>query len=218
MNGANGQFCADPAGFLRHYVVNNVRFLQAMGHPGASPQLRMLLNMAEALKEASFDLVRNELEAGSLIYDLTLSNQVVSGESAINAYWCPFIQGTVTPGFVDVPRHNPAHRFVFTPAMNGCAFFITPSPKGESYFRLYHNQHPHNAAVRQHIATHCGSDRVLSTFTFKDYGTDAHPNAFNFLHYQNSRWVYISQPQTINMATRQVLLRPGGRVVTAAVL
>jgi len=169
--------------------------------------------MADLLKEATFDLVSRKTEEGSVVYDLTLSNQVVKNDVPINGFWCPFIQGNVLPGYVDIPRSNPKYLFMFTPAMNGCAFVIMNSPKGQGWLRVYHNQHPEMETVTHLITRNSGEER-LSYFSFDEYGTNSHPNAFNFLYYGNSGWRFVSQPQTINLVTREVGFRPG-RIASA---
>jgi hypothetical protein len=147
MNGANNLFTANPPLFVAGQVVNNMRWLQTVGGPTGPQESRLRVAMADMVKAAHIDLQRNGEVGGRHVYDLTLSGSVVQGDAAISAYWCPFTQGTGLPGFVDVPRINPVHRFIFTPAMNGCAFVVANSPLGGGYFRLYHHQHPENQTV-----------------------------------------------------------------------
>ncbi len=217
MNGCNAQFIGSPEVFVRANIINNIRWFQNAGRPEASVNNSMIV-MANSLKEANFDLARGETNEGKNVYDLRLCNSLVKNDIPINGYWCPFIQGNTLPGYVDIPRYNPIYRFVFTPAMNGCAFVVTNSPKGRDWFRVYHNQHPGMRSVTDLIRRESGED-LFSYFSFNDYGTQNNPNAFNFLHYRNSTWMYVSQPQifTINTHGFGIGYRPGGIVVTQSI-
>lgn len=215
MDGANSQFITSPENFVRANIINNIRWFNNTGRPEASVGHSMIL-MAGRTKEANFDLVRVEVNGGKNVYELRLCNMMVKNDTTINAYWCPFIQGNNTlPGYVDIPRYNPRNRFVFTPAMNGCAFVVTKSPRGGDWFRVYHNQHPESRSVSNLIMRDSGDD-VLSCLSFEDYGTQNHPNAFNFLYYRNSTWIYVSQPQIFIPGSHSFSIgyRPGGTILT----
>ncbi len=161
--------------------------------------------MLNVLKEGLFDLA-GPIAANNV--DLGVSGNHVHNDAPIRAYWCPFIQGNVLPGFVDVPRAQPDSPFVFTAAMNGCAFVITDSPN-HGYFRVYHHQHPDSAFIWNLI--HQQGQVVRSFLGFAEYGVAANvapnavaaPNAFNFLHYQFGMWSYVVQRQHFNMLTLQ---------------
>lgn len=197
MNGSNGQFIRSPEIFVQASVINNIRWFQSAGRPEASINNSMI-SMANRMKQASFDLVRIEVSGGKNVYDLMLCNSLVRNDIPIQGYWCPFFQGNTLPGYVDIPRYNPMYQFVFTPAMNGCAFVVTNSPKGSDWLRVYHNQHPATHTVTDLIKKDSRGE-LLSYFSFDDYGTKENPNAFNFLYYRNSTWMYISQPQAFTI-------------------
>ncbi len=219
MNGSNGQFIGSPDAFISANVVNNVRWMQKAGNPMASASERGLVSNADNRKRATFDLVREEVIGGKNVYDLVITQQAVVQDQAITAWWCPFYQGTGLPGYVDVPKNNPEHRFVFTPPMNGCSFVVAQSPLNANALRIYHNQHPGMDAVEKSIKSDLKDSEIISTFTFAEYGQGNNPNAFNFMYFNNnSQWVFISQPQTLNMQTRQVGFRPAGKVTVKKVL
>lgn len=196
MNGANGQFISSPDIFLEANVIDNINWLQEAGRPSVSVN-NSLIAMANSLKEANFDLVRGDAGSGRNLYDFRLCSDRTNNDVPIRAYWCPFIQGNELPGYVDIPRHNPQYQFLFTPAMNGCAFYVTASPESEEMIRVYHNQHPDSESIKEKI----GSEPI-STFSFSEYGTESNPNAFNLMCYRNDEWHYISQPQQFTVGER----------------
>ncbi|AGB84015.1 hypothetical protein D781_3821 [Serratia sp. FGI94] len=196
MNGANGQLISSPKDFLEANVIDNINWLQEAGRPSDSVNNR-LVTMANSLKEASFDLVRSGTGSGLNRYDFRLCTDRTDNDVPIRAYWCPFIQGNELPGYVDIPRHNPQYQFLFTPAMNGCAFYVTASPESKEMIRVYHNQHPDSELIKEKI----GSEPI-STFSFSEYGTESNPNAFNLMSYHNGEWNYISQPQQFTVGAR----------------
>lgn len=214
MNGKNGQFINSPDLFLRANVINSIRWFDVTRNPEAS----ILVSAANTKKEAQFDVARVEVDEGNIVNDLRMCNTAVTNDTPINGYWCPYISGNTLPGYIDLPRRNPKHRFVFTPAMNGCAFVVTNSPRGAEWFRLYHNQHPHQRLISDLIQRESG-DTLQSYFSFEDYGTQDNPNAFNFLYYRNSNWVYVSQPQRFIPESKgfRIGYRPNGVVVTRSV-
>jgi len=181
---------------------------------GVNAQRNTLLGL---LKLGYFDLV----PAGGVnsVNLVVTGNQIMGGEQPIGAYWCPFIQGNVLPGYVDLPRRNPDYNFVFTAAMNGCAFVATDSPQGANFFRLYHNQHPDSNNIWTLI--HNQNQEVRSILSFDDYGqanvANGIGNAFNFLFYRNSNWVYITQPQILT-PNLDVRMNPNKQKQVIAVL
>jgi len=217
MNGANNQFVAAPDVFVQANTVNNIGWFQQAGRPQSSVN-HSLIVMADMLKEGMFDLSRSDLSDGRNVFEFRLCGSRIENDVPITAYWCPFYQGNRLPGYVDVPRHNPAHQFVFTPAMNGCAFVITQSPNGSDWFRVYHNQHPDSDTITDLITRESGEE-VLSSFGFREYGTESNPNAFNFLHFGAQGWRYISQPQKFDPKPSGFAIgfRPGGVVLSRAV-
>lgn len=196
MHGANGSFVARPKVFLETNVVDNINWLREAGKPVDTVNRRLVF-MADALKEANFDLVCGKDSQGMRVYDLRLCCDRTDNDVPIRAYWCPFVQGDVLPGYVDIPRKNPEYQFLFTPAMNGCSFDITDSPNGADMMRVYHNQHPDSKSIKREI----GKDPI-STFSFDEYGTKSNPNAFNLMQYRDDGWHYISQPQQFTYGTR----------------
>ncbi len=217
MNGANSQFVISPENFLRANVVNNIRWFSEAGRAVGFAS-NGALHRANAEKKAIFDLKGMGVNDGKRVYDLCLWDGGTLMDTAIDAYWCPFIQGNVLPGYVDVPRRNPVKKFVFTPAMNGCAFVVTESPDRDGWLRVYHNQHPQLRSVTDLIRNNSNGS-LISYFAFDDYGVNVDPNAFNFLHYRNSNWTYISQPQRFTIETHGfgICYRPGGMVTTRGV-
>ncbi len=194
MNGHNAQFQADPNRYTNAWIINSVQWFRNAQH-GVNAQRNTLLGI---LKEGYFDFV----PAGG-INSVTLTvigNQNIGGEQPVSAYWCPFVQGNILPGYIDLPRQNPDFRFVFTAAMQGCALVATESPQGPNFFRLYHHQHPDSNNIWTLI--HNQNQEVLSILSYADYGqanvANGVGNSFNFLYYRNSNWVYITQPQILS--------------------
>jgi len=204
MNGHNLIFRTDPLWYVRNRAINGVSWFMQNQANHANQLQNMVLNLA---KEGSFDL-RGGGQAQQVV--LTPVGNVQHGDQPIAAYWCPFVQGNVLPGFVDIPRHNPQRRFVFTAAMNGCALVVTGSPLGPNMIRIYHHQHPDDANINGLIQAQ--GQEVISFISFEDYGDAAQqfpaPNAFNFLYYRNGGWRFVLQPQTLNMLTHDVALNP----------
>jgi len=204
MNGHNLVFRTDPTWYVSQRAINGVAWFMQNQANHANQQQMLVLNVA---KQGAFDL-QGHRQAQQVV--LTPVGNVHHGDQPITAYWCPFVQGNVLPGFVDIPRHNPQHRFVFTAAMNGCALMVTASPIGPNMIRVYHHQHPGNAGINQLIQAQ--GQEVISFISFDDYGDVNQqlpaPNAFNFLYYRNGGWKFVLQPQTFNMVTHDVALNP----------
>ncbi|MBK8975647.1 MAG: hypothetical protein IPM29_06950 [Planctomycetes bacterium] len=189
MQGHNAQFVADPLGYMRGVVVDNVTWFRNIANAGAVGPL----NIA---KHGQFDLQFVEMNPERKVL-FTVANGPVLGDMPIAAYWCPFLAGNGLPGFVDVPRANPAHPFVFTAAMQGCALVVTDSPAGAGQIRVYHHQHPDNNAVWQQIGAQ--GQEPVSVLTFDDYGVEgAATNAFNFLWYRNAKWNFVTLAHNFN--------------------
>ena len=204
MNGHNTLFRADPVWYIRQRAINGVAWFMRDQANQAHQMQALMLNNA---KQGAFDL---QGDGQTPQVTLTPVGNVLHDDPPIHAYWCPFIQGNVLPGFVDVPRINPPYRFVFTAAMNGCALVVTNSPLGPGMIRIYHNQHPGNQNINQLI--HNQGQQIVSFITFDDYGDVNQqmpaPNAFNFLYYRNGGWRFVLQPQLLNMFTHNVALNP----------
>jgi hypothetical protein len=213
MNGCNNIFTLNPINFLGLMTVNNINWFR----PGQmSPVERQSIALTNRLKMGAFDLQ----PMGGVTVKFRISSGLPANDQPINAYWCPYEAGGGLPGFVDFPRNGPLYPFVFTAAMNGCAFVVTTSPAGGGSLRLYHHQHPGDAnaapgGTPQRIwnAINNQGQAILSVFMFEDYGaaTPAHtePNAFNFLYHDGHHWYYVSQPQTANMGTSLCARIPG---------
>lgn len=205
MDNHNTLFKANPVAYTSMFAVNSVRWMMRNNHGHDGQRIGMLTHV----KMGHFDL--RWTNRGQNVVDLTVVNANAGGnDPPILAYWCPFIQGHGLPGYVDVPRRNPQTPFVFTAAMNGCALVATDSPQGAAYFRLYHHQHPNAQAVWNQINNL--NQPVHSIVNWNDYanvvGGHGVANAFNFLYYRNSRWVYVLQPQIL-LPDLSVRLNPG---------
>ncbi|MGJ7535814.1 MULTISPECIES: hypothetical protein [unclassified Variovorax] len=205
MNGHNQLFRADPVAYAQLRAINGVSWFMQNAQAQQNPAFAMQVLVLNTAKMGSFDL---QGTAQALQVTLRPVGNVLHQDQPISAYWCPFIQGNVMPGFVDVPRHNPQHRFVFTAAMNGCALMVTNSPLGAHLIRVYHHQHPGQANINQMIQAQ--GQEVISYIGFDDYGhANQHiplPNAFNFLYYRNGAWKYVLQPQLFDPLTNNVTL------------
>ncbi|ATB32590.1 hypothetical protein [Melittangium boletus] len=139
--------------------------------------------------------------------------------SAIKAYYFPYKTGGIKKpehmGFVDFPRQNPPHKFVFTGGMNGCHLVVTDSPLGEKFLRAWHYQSASSNPVYlpKQLGTGKFPRKVYDWLTHEEYEFvpgrqfnkartevfNDEVNGFNFLHYHdddNSWWLY-SQPQKI---------------------
>ena len=176
------------------------------------------VKMLDFLKAGQFDLqpVAAPLAPRPQVQFRPISNPAVM-DVALTAYWCPYINGVVMPGFVDVPRRNPAHKFVFTAAMNGCAFIIADSLVAGS-FRVYHHQHPGNVVISALITAQ--TPNIVSMFTFADYGHANPPGglpvAFNFLHYRNVSWSIISHSTVMHPHTGAITHDPAQPLIITA--
>jgi hypothetical protein len=186
-------FKGNPLQFVRRRVVDN---LQMTTNPSptdvAHGQLR------DMLKLGNFDFTGAALTWTVPFKPVT--SGVLGNEAPITAYWCPYKIGQEPPGYVDVPRRNPAYDFVFTGAMNGCAFVVTNSAKGGNFFRLYHL---HNAGTVSNWNMFANM-QIITILTYDDYGyannegsMDRISTSFNFLYYRFGKWNIISQPQFI---------------------
>lgn len=203
MQGHNAQFVLDPLAYVGARAVNNLTWFRRAIAGGPAPGA--LNNGLGITKAGRFDLQAVTLDTVELN---VVGPGPIIGDAAVQAYWCPFIQGGVLPGWVDIPKVNPPMRFVFTAAMNGCRLVVTDvSP---THFRVYHHQHPDSdgqlaAGIWRQIAAQ--GHPVVSHMGYDEYGpadAAAFPNAFNFLHYRNGTWNYVSQPQTFDMRTLRV--------------
>lgn len=204
MNGHNLTFRNNPTWYVAQRAINNVSWFMKDQANSTNQQRNRVLNTA---KSGAFDLLG---DGQAKEVTLAPTGNTTHTDPLITAYWCPFIQGNVLPGFVDIPRHNPQHNFVFTAAMNGCALVTTTSPAGSNLLRIYHHQHPDSATINQLILAQGQS--ILSCIDASDYCRSDQkypaPNAFNFLFYKEGKWKYVVQPQTFNMLTHEVALNP----------
>lgn len=209
MNGHNAAFLQNPLGYIQARTVNNLTWFRRAVMPANGATLGTLNNTLGLAKFGMFDL-----EAVSVS---TVEFKVVGvaggTEPAIQAYWCPFIQGGGLPGWVEIPKRNPVSPFMFTAAMNGCRLVVTG--RSATHFRVYHHQHPDSggqlaASIWGAIAAE--GHPIVSHFGYDEYGVGEGfphaPNAFNFLYYRNGLWNYVSQPQFFDMATLVVTKLP----------
>ena len=206
MRGHNSAFARDPFAFVRQRTVNNWAWPVRAVRSGPDLQLFQQLTLT---RRGRFDLV--ETAPGTLRLE-AVAGDARGDERWLEAYWCPFRQGWGMPGFVEVPRRNPAFPFVFTTAMMGSALVATDSPQGPGFFRLYHHQSPDDPAVWDPI--HGVGMTVLSRAGFETYGVPDSEDgpgtiAFNFLHHRMGRWHYVFQPQYANAACLEVTRVPG---------
>ena len=205
MNGHNLTFRSDPIWYITQRAINNVSWFMKDQANNINQQRNRILNGS---KTGAFDLL-GEGQAKQVA--LAPTGNPPHSDPLITAYWCPFVQGNVLPGFVDIPMHNPEHQFVFTAAMNGCALVTTTSPLGSNMLRVYHHQHPDSPHINNLIKAQ--GQTIISSINANDYCHRDQkipaPNAFNFLLYKEGRWKYAVQPQTFNMLTHDVTLNPG---------
>ncbi|HGJ5859907.1 MAG TPA: hypothetical protein ACHBX6_09450 [Arsenophonus nasoniae] len=211
MHNYNDQFKSNPLQFIANNTINNIIWFQRAVSSAGTYEQKQWIEMCDTNKKASFDLQVHNKQQNT--FELALSNPLSNNGSAIDAYWCPFNQGTEYCGFVDVPRINPIHNFIFTPAMNGCSLDIANSPINKDFIRIFHNQHPNNKKINDFILANTDDDKLIHTFNFAQYGTPNHPNAFNFMFYSHSHWYVISQPQQIDMLTLNVTFRPNSTFI-----
>lgn len=208
MNNRNINFINDPIGYLNNNTVNHRWFdehIQRRNLGNAPLAETAAVNLLPIAKMGNFDFQPTAGAPGGRpqVKFATINNNPTM-DAALTAYWCPYVNGNGIPGFVDVPRTNPTYNFVFTAAMNGCAFIITDSPLGGGHFRVYHHQHPGTAAIDNLILA--ATPNIITTFGFDQYGNGALaglnlPVAFNFLYYRNGGWVIVSQATKMNAHT-----------------
>jgi hypothetical protein len=198
----NALFRNDPVRFINTYSADIKTWFEGLMLQGGGGLGGALLAAANATGFCRLDF---EPVGGLLGFRINTVQVRMIPHGGIDAYWAPYHAGGGLPGFTDVLRVNPPCRFVFTPGMNGCAFVVTDSPKGATYMRVYHNQHPNDNNIWQHI--HGRGQNVISYAGFEDYGGGAlpigiNPVAFNFLYYRNGTWIYVFQPQSFNALSR----------------
>ena len=168
---------------------------------------------ARDIAKQRYLMTKRALDSFQTRYTARFDNFVAAAHP-INGYFFPYLSppsvtavtngtwGIAQMGCVDVPRLNPAHDFVFTGMMNGCALVFTDSPLGRSHFRVYH--YP-SVSSFPHFMTQMfwlGKPR-RGVWAVEHYGSPADPNAFNFLHYDrgDDRWYLCCQPQTQHRIT-----------------
>ena len=211
MQGHNALFIGNWDSYLRNVIVDNVSWFRNIGANNAQ------INGLNVPKAGAFDLMPSGIAPPRVQFRIAPVGGVI-GDVGIGAYWCPFVQGAGLPGWVDLPLHQPAHNFMFTAAMQGCALVVTQSPVA-NHMRVYHHQHPDTANNGVWTALHTVGQPVISILDYPDYGQAGlngnAPNAFNFLFYRNGNWSYVTQAHILtnvmgpNGLTVQVSRRPG---------
>lgn len=215
MNNQNINFINNPIGYLNNNAVNHRWFdehVQRANNGNAPIAEIAAVNLLPNAKQGNFDLQSVVAPLGGRPQvKFAVINDIPAMDTPLTAYWCPYVNGNGIPGFVDVPRRNPAYKFIFTAAMNGCAFIITDSPLGGGHFRVYHHQHPGTAVIDNLILA--ATPNIITTFGFSQYGNGALlganlPVAFNFLYYRNGGWVIVSHATSMDALTGQVRIDP----------
>lgn len=190
MHGHNALFIGNCLNYLNGVTVDNVNWFRIIGNSGT-------LAAVNLAKSGQFDLQGTGINPPRAQFRVMPAAGLI-GDVGIAGYWCPFVQGGELPGWVDLPLHNPAHDFMLTAAMQGCALVVTGSPVA-GHIRVYHHQHPDMASVS--AAIHAVGQPVISILGYADYGlVGLHgnaPNAFNFLYYRNAHWNYVTQAHTL---------------------
>ncbi|WGL95049.1 hypothetical protein [Arsenophonus nasoniae] len=110
MHNYNDQFKSNPLQFIANNTINNIIWFQRAVSSAGTFEQKQWIEMCDTNKKASFDLQVHNKQQNT--FELALSNSLSNNGSAIDAYWCPFNQGTEYCGFVDVPRINPIHNFI----------------------------------------------------------------------------------------------------------
>lgn len=185
MNGLNLEFLSNPVGFLKKYTIDNATWER--GSAGVKSSVAL-----SGPKQGSFDFVK--VSSTKVRFAHLAAAIDVKKDTAIGAYFCPFVNGASSVGYVDVPTSGPSHKFVFTPAMHGCHLDCTTPNVGT--LRVWHNQHPEMDQVNRLI-----TGTPVSSLTYADYAgvydegskLGYTQNAFNCLIYIAGVWHYLSQ-------------------------
>ena len=192
VHGHNADFVRDWTKYLDKVLIDNVSWFRNIKNAGKVG----LVNLAKA---GRFDF----MPTGSLPprVQFRLAPEDAKTDPAVGGYWCPFEAGGGLPGWIDLPLLNPTHKYMFTPAMQGCALVATKSPRS-GHIRVFHHQHPDGAGGSGvWNAIRAQGQAPVSILGFEDYGTVGlngnAPNAFNFLFYRNSNWNYVTQAHTL---------------------
>jgi hypothetical protein len=190
----NNLFRLDPFNFINTYTVDIKGWFEGLMRTPQDPGHQYYA----AADEMKFCRLNFDPSEGLLGFGVQTVTAKFVGGTGIDGYWVPYKPGTGLPGYADVKRRNPPTPFVFTGGMNGCAFFVTDSPLGATYMRVYHHQHPGSDAITRRILD--VGQPIISIHSFDDYGGaelpyGVNPVAFNFMYYRNSTWNYVSQPQ-----------------------
>lgn len=186
-------FETDPVRYTDTWAINSVSWFAGEGGVTDDKKKHAQYIELDRKKEGLFGL--EPVGSMNMVEFSIASNSWWRRTKPISAYWCPYNTGTGLPGYVDVLWHNPLYRFVFTPAMQGCALAVTACPFSYDFFRVYHHPHPNDADQWKLIYRESGE--VFSFLMPDEYikKDGKPPNAFNFLYYRNSRWIYVTQPQ-----------------------
>jgi hypothetical protein len=148
--------------------------------------------------------------------------------NCVRGYYFPYKFGTINSvadiGWVDVPKKNPEHKFIFTGSMQGCAIVVTESPAGNDKLRIFHYQSASDnpkyvptsvkytsaAGYGEKFNIMQGQGKRLAGFNdtqiylwFGDYEYGAHQSpevgAFNFLHYDDKEAYWTINSLPVNM-------------------
>ena len=214
MDGLNTSFCKDPVAFTNSWVVNLTQLM-----PFTIATTTGEVSLINNTKSAVFDFAKKGFFSSQAMFTYIKGTEKIANDVGVLGYFCPFNQGTATPGWVDVPRHLALHRFVFTPTMNGCAFVITNSPTA-GCFRVHHHQHPGPGEVamagggveldRLAVAEYSphGDDTVTLLTQKKLFG------CFNFLRHDGTRWKFVSQRNQFSLTDQGNWSRMTGEETT----
>ena len=182
------------------------------------------LEAVDAIGQISFDLKAFKKGGHKMVVIQTVPAGSMSSvwaglprpsDRPVTGYWFPY--KTLTPqqleavkegkgpsegmGWVDFPMTAPAHPFVFTGSMQGCAIVVTLSPANPTtHFRAYHYPNVSSYIGKEGDMSFTkwpksGGD-VCAWLDDSQYGASADDvDAFNFLHFSGDQWRIYTQMQ-----------------------
>jgi hypothetical protein len=167
------------------------------GHRGLLPRYVLRPYLDALLPGAPNAIRRSQLKA----------QMMADPPNVVRGYYFPYKYGIISTladiGFVDIPKLNPAYKFAFTGAMNGCGIVVTTPPEQPDVLRVYHYQNEGDNAA--YLPVNRGGQgrplipgRIHYWFHASEYaglrGIPEEVAGFNFLHFANNRWQLCSVP------------------------
>ncbi|WP_163834308.1 anthrax toxin-like adenylyl cyclase domain-containing protein [Spartinivicinus ruber] len=103
------------------------------------------------------------------------SQASVTNGQVFGAYYLPYTgagpQGQHVP-YVDIPKQNPDHNFVFTGGLNGCSVIVCKHPTDPTKLRVYHDSDPEGKNLKKGEKKPYANEDVLVRLDESIYDAD----------------------------------------------